>query len=228
MNKYWQLNDEFRLQYDATSGEFVSTVLIQSLSKLTDTELEEFYLLSDSVKDHQRSKNFVNKYMPHMAQVYAKQSTPSSKTNLAKPNPNIESPRFQTLVQKLFSRNRHRSSSPSQSQTKSKKQTQQKVLSTPCEKPHCDNKAQNVQPPQQNSVLRQKTNYGIMKTNSFTIEITVSKIVISPAQKRKIIKVTENRLALFPKISRLNHSCQPNCNHYWCGQAGKFMIRAIR
>ena len=205
----------------------MSTVLIQSLSKLTDKELEEFYYLSDSVKDHQKSKNFVNKYMPHMAQVYAKQSAPSSKANLVKPS-NTESPFVQTLVQKLFSRNRHRSSSPSQSQTKSKQQNQQKVLSTPCEKPNCDNKAQKVQQPHVNPVSSRKTNYGIMKTNSFTIEITVSKIVISPAQKRKIIKVTENRLALFPKISRLNHSCQPNCNHYWCGQAGKFMIRAIR
>ena len=162
-----------------------------------------------------------------MAQVYAKQNAPSSKANLAKPNHN-ESPIVQTLVQRLFSRNRHRSGSPSQSQTKNKSNTQQKALSNPCEKPNCDNKAQKVQPPQQNPVPNRKTNYGIMKTNSFTIEITVSKIVISPAQKRKIIKITENRLALFPKISRLNHSCQPNCNHYWCGQAGKFMIRAIR
>lgn len=162
-----------------------------------------------------------------MAQVYAKQSAPSSKANLAKPT-NNESPFFETIVQKLFSRNRHRSRSPSQSQIKNKSQTQQKVLSTACEKPHCDNKAQQVQQVQQNPALRRKTNYGIMKTNSFTIEITVSKVVISPAQKRKIIKVTENRLALFSKISRLNHSCQPNCNHYWCGQAGKFMIRAIR
>ena len=75
---------------------------------------------------------------------------------------------------------------------------------------------------------KRKTNYGIMKTNSFAIEINVSKIVITPANKRKILRVTENRLALFPTISRLNHSCQPNCNHYWCGQAGKFMIRAVR
>ena len=205
----------------------MSTVLIQNLSRLTDKQLEDFYLLSDSVKDHQKSKNMLNKYMPHMAQVYAKQSAPSAKPNLAKPN-NNESPFFETIVQKLFSRSRHRSHSPSQSQTKNKSQTQQKGLSTPCEKPHCDNKAQKVQQVQQTPVLRRKTNYGIMKTNSFTIEITVSKIVISPAQKRKIIKITENRLALFPKISRLNHSCQPNCNHYWCGQAGKFMIRAIR
>ena len=95
-----------------------------------------------------------------------------------------------------------------------------------CEKTKCDNKQQEKNRNDTNT--RRKTNYGIMKTNSFNIEITVSKVVISPAHKRKIIKVNETRLALFPRISRLNHSCQPNCNHYWCGQAGKFMIRAIR
>ncbi len=33
-------------------------------------------------------------------------------------------------------------------------------------------------------------------------------------------------LALFPTIARINHSCQPNCNHYWSG--GQFKIRSIQ
>lgn len=205
---------KYILKYDATTEEFVSTVLIQSLSKLTDKELEQFYLLSDSVRDHQKSTK--NTF------AYAKQ-TPTQKVNLVKPSTN--SP-LETIFQKLFSRNRTRNMSTSQSQAIANRQIQTAATAMKCEKPKCDNKQQETNRTDTN--VRRKTNYGIMKTNSFTIEITVSKVVISPAQKRKIIKVNENRLALFPNISRLNHSCQPNCNHYWCGQAGKFMIRAIR
>ena len=161
-------------------------------------------MLSDSVKDHLKSIKSTT--------VYAKQ-TPNVNVVKASGQTPVE-----TLFQKIFSRNRTRSSA-----SKSQAQHKPKVKSTECEKSKCDNSKD-----ENSSNVRRKTNYGIMKTNSFTIEITVSKVVISPAQKRKIIKVQENRLALFPIISRLNHSCQPNCNHYWCGQAGKFKIRAIR
>ena len=188
----------------------MSTTLIQSLSKLSDKELEDFYLLSDSVKDHQKS-------MKNPA-AHAKQTT---NTNLVKPGSRTQ---FQTIVQKIFTRNRNQSNSTSTSPIKVHKLPQRNSPNGVVnEKQKCDNKK-----PPESCTVKRKTNYGIMKTNSFNIEINVSKVVISPAQKRKIIKVNENRLALFPKISRLNHSCQPNCNHYWCGQAGKFMIRAIR
>ena len=46
-----------------------------------------------------------------------------------------------------------------------------------------------------------KTSYGICKTNSFSIDLSDRR----------------SYLAIFPTISRLNHSCQPNCNHYWSG-----------
>ena len=153
---------------------------------------------------------------------YAKQ-TPSPNVNVVKPSTN--SP-LESIFQKLFSRNSTQNMSTSQAQAIANRQIQTAGTARKCEKSKCDNKQQETS--RNDTNVRRKTNYGIMKTNSFTIEITVSKVVISPAQKRKIIKVNENRLALFPKISRLNHSCQPNCNHYWCGQAGKFMIRAIR
>ena len=54
-----------------------------------------------------------------------------------------------------------------------------------------------------------KTNFGIMKTNSFSMEFE-----------------NQTYLTLFPTISRLNHSCQPNCNHYWSGSY--FKVRAIK
>ena len=69
----------------------MSTTLIQSLSKLSDKELEDFYLLSDSVKDHQKS-------MKNTA-AHAKQTT---NTNLVKQNSRTQ---FQTIVQKIFTRN---------------------------------------------------------------------------------------------------------------------------
>ena len=201
------MNPSILKQYNATLDEFVSTALINSLSKLTDKELESFYLLSDSVKNHQKA---------------VKVSTSSA----AKPMPtvNVTKPKgttsFQTIFQRLFSRNESVNNIKDTTQLTSIHKTQ--LQSSPCEKLKCDTEQTT------NLNVKRKTNYGIMKTNSFTIEIQVSKCVITPAQKRKIIKVTENRLALFPTISRLNHSCQPNCNHYWCGQAGKFMIRAVR
>ena len=55
-----------------------------------------------------------------------------------------------------------------------------------------------------------KTNYGIIKTNSFSMDFR-----------------NQTCLTLFPTISRLNHSCQPNCNHYW-SSGSLFKVRAIR
>ena len=49
-----------------------------------------------------------------------------------------------------------------------------------------------------------------MKTNSFSIDLSDRR----------------SYLAIFPTISRLNHSCQPNCNHYWSGR--QFKVRAIQ
>ena len=49
-----------------------------------------------------------------------------------------------------------------------------------------------------------------MKTNSFSIDLSDQR----------------SYLAIFPTISRLNHSCQPNCNHYWSGR--QFKVRAIQ
>ena len=43
-----------------------------------------------------------------------------------------------------------------------------------------------------------KTNFGIVKTNCFSVT-----------------KECETRLVLFPGIARVNHSCLPNCHHYW-------------
>ena len=54
-----------------------------------------------------------------------------------------------------------------------------------------------------------KTNYGIIKTNSFSMDFN-----------------NQTYLTLFPTISRLNHSCQPNCNHYWSGTV--FKVRAMK
>ena len=55
-----------------------------------------------------------------------------------------------------------------------------------------------------------KTNYGIIKTNSFSMDFQ-----------------NQTCLTVFPTISRLNHSCQPNCNHYW-SSGSLFKVRAIR
>lgn len=55
-----------------------------------------------------------------------------------------------------------------------------------------------------------KTNYGIVKTNSFSMEF----------------EAHGTCLALFPTIARLNHSCAPNCHHYWSGS--EFKVRAVR
>ena len=164
------------------------------------------------MKNHKTSTGFVKQLLVKTPTSSAKQTPP---VNLIKPSSHTP---FETIFQKLFSRNGPNSNNTTQSKAVNKPQMQSNTR----EKPKCDTQQT------KQTVLRRKTNYGIMKTNSFTIEINVSKVVISPSHKRKIIKVIENRLALFPKISRLNHSCQPNCNHYWCGQAGKFMIRAIR
>ena len=56
-----------------------------------------------------------------------------------------------------------------------------------------------------------KTSYGIVKTNSFSIELSDLR----------------SYLAIFPIISRLNHSCQPNCNHYWSGSQFKGKIQNL-
>ena len=56
-----------------------------------------------------------------------------------------------------------------------------------------------------------KTNYGIIKTNSFIVDFP---------------ECEQSCLTLFPSIARINHSCQPNCNHYWSGS--KFNVRAIQ
>ena len=56
-----------------------------------------------------------------------------------------------------------------------------------------------------------KTSYGIIKTNSFSIELSDLR----------------SYLAIFPIISRLNHSCQPNCNHYWSGSQFKGKIQTL-
>ncbi len=59
-----------------------------------------------------------------------------------------------------------------------------------------------------------KTNYGIIKTNSFCIKWPQSE--------------SDFRLALFPTIARINHDCQPNCHHYWNLARKTFSIRAVR
>ena len=56
-----------------------------------------------------------------------------------------------------------------------------------------------------------KSNFGIIKTNSFSVT-----------------KDEETRLVLFPTIARINHSCVPNCHHYWSNKQGCFMIRAVK
>ncbi len=57
-----------------------------------------------------------------------------------------------------------------------------------------------------------KTNFGILKTNSFTVRGVDG----------------ANLLQLFPTIARLNHSCRPNCNHYWSASDGEYCVRASR
>ena len=44
---------DYDKKYDPSSDEFISQTLVQTLTKLTDKELEQFYMLSDSVKNHQ-------------------------------------------------------------------------------------------------------------------------------------------------------------------------------
>lgn len=60
-----------------------------------------------------------------------------------------------------------------------------------------------------------KTNCGIIKTNSFFVDFPGDKGACSGQY-----------LALFATIARLNHSCQPNCNHYWSGS--QFNVRTIK
>lgn len=56
-----------------------------------------------------------------------------------------------------------------------------------------------------------KTNLGIIKTNSFTVS-----------------RGPRSLLVLFPDVARINHSCAPNCHHYWSKKSGEFVIRAVR
>ena len=59
---------------------------------------------------------------------------------------------------------------------------------------------------------KKKTNFGIIKTNSFSV-----------GQSNK------TWLMLFPGIARINHACQPNCHHYWTNRGGgRFVVRAVR
>ena len=64
--------------------------------------------------------------------------------------------------------------------------------------------------------LRRKTNFGIVKTNSFSVTRAGE-----PDARR-------THLVLFPEIARVNHSCLPNCHHYWAGRSSEFVVRAVR
>jgi hypothetical protein len=59
-----------------------------------------------------------------------------------------------------------------------------------------------------------KSNYGIIKTNSFCIKWPQ--------------KESDFRLAIFPQIARINHACVPNCHHYWNVNRRKFTVRAVK
>ena len=56
-----------------------------------------------------------------------------------------------------------------------------------------------------------KSNFGIIKTNSFSVG-----------------KASETKLVLFPIIARINHSCLPNCHHYWSNNKNSFLVRAAQ
>ena len=67
-----------------------------------------------------------------------------------------------------------------------------------------------------------KTNFGIIKTNSFTVTKRRQSDNKGDGEKG-----TESVLALFPSIARINHSCRPNCHHYNSGKTGEFVVRAV-
>lgn len=56
-----------------------------------------------------------------------------------------------------------------------------------------------------------KTSFGIIKTNSFSVP-----------------QGDGTSLMLFPTIARINHSCAPNCHHYWTGKTQSFVVRAVQ
>ena len=62
--------------------------------------------------------------------------------------------------------------------------------------------------------LSRKSNYGIVKTNSFCIKW--------PQQE------SDYRLAIFPRVARINHACVPNCHHYWNVNRRQFTVRAVQ
>ena len=70
-----------------------------------------------------------------------------------------------------------------------------------------------------------KTNFGIIKTNSFTVARRRRSDSESDGEKEGTMK--KSVLALFPSIARVNHSCRPNCHHYHSGKTGEFVVRAV-
>ena len=62
-----------------------------------------------------------------------------------------------------------------------------------------------------------KTNFGIVKTNCFSVTSSNDEDGLSVVS-----------LVLFPRIARINHSCLPNCHHYWSNKAGVFIVRAVK
>nr|XP_040574642.1 uncharacterized protein LOC121123582 [Lepeophtheirus salmonis] len=56
-----------------------------------------------------------------------------------------------------------------------------------------------------------KSNFGIIKTNSFAIAVN-----------------SRTYLGLFPNVARINHSCIPNCHHYWTSKTGKYTVRSVK
>ena len=70
-----------------------------------------------------------------------------------------------------------------------------------------------------------KTNFGIIKTNSFTVARRRRSDSESDGEKEGTMK--KSVLALFTSIARVNHSCRPNCHHYHSGKTGEFVVRAV-
>jgi len=60
-----------------------------------------------------------------------------------------------------------------------------------------------------------KSNFGIMKTNCFSVTSYDG-------------DVSATKLVLFPKVARINHSCAPNCHHYWSPKLNCFIVRAVK
>ena len=46
--------------------------------------------------------------------------------------------------------------------------------------------------------------------------------------KTNAMVISQNESALFPLLSRTNHSCIPNCNYMWNEEQGKQQMFAVK